>query len=153
MNEEQLIEHLSQIIDRDRILEDISDRYSYSYDASFGTYLPDVVVQPTSALEVSHIMKLANKHLIPVYPRGQGTSLSGGPLPVKGGIVLDLSQWKDRLDVYPDDMVAVVSPGVLTAAINEAAMAHGLMYPLIQAALMSLRSEETLQRIQVGRAD
>ncbi len=129
MNEEQLIEHLSQIIDRDRILNDISDRYSYSYDASFGTYLPDVVVQPTSAQEVSQIMKLANKHLIPVYPRGQGTSLSGGPLPVKGGIVLDLSQWKDRLDVYPDDMVAVVSPGILTAAINEAAMEYGLMYP------------------------
>ncbi len=129
MKGEELIDKLSQVIQHDRILNDISDRYSYSYDASFGTYLPDVVVQPTSAQEVSQIMKLANKHLIPVYPRGQGTSLSGGPLPVKGGIVLDLSQWKDRLDVYPDDMVAVVSPGILTAAINEAAMEYGLMYP------------------------
>ncbi|MBN8210440.1 FAD-binding protein [Bacillus sp. NTK071] len=129
MRGEELIQVISDIVDRDRILVDRSDLYSYSYDASFGLYLPEVVVQPRSAEEVSQLMKLANMSKIPVYPRGQGTSLSGGPLPVKGGIVLDLSQWNDRLDIYADDMVAVVSPGVLTATINEAAMEHGLMYP------------------------
>lgn len=74
-------------------------------------------------------MKLANQYEIPVYPRGQGTSLSGGPLPVKGGIVLDFSQWNDKLEIYPEDMMAIVAPGVLTADINNAALKEGLIYP------------------------
>ncbi|WP_156289594.1 FAD-binding oxidoreductase [Oceanobacillus salinisoli] len=117
------------IKEQKRILTDKADLYSYSYDASFGVHLPDIVVQPKSAQEVTHIMKLANKHLIPVYPRGQGTSLSGGPLPVKGGIVLDFSKWDDKLEIDREDMVAIVSPGVLTSNINDAAMEQGFIYP------------------------
>lgn len=102
---------------------------SYSFDASFGTFTPDVVVQAQSTREVSEVMKLANTHQVAVYPRGQATGLSGGSLPIKGGIVLDLSQWNDTLIIDPIDMVAVVSPGVITAHINDAAMEEGLIYP------------------------
>jgi glycolate oxidase len=123
------IAELKSLVRTGKVLTDESDRFSYSYDGSFGTYLPDAVVQARSAEEVSNIMKLANREKIPVYPRGQSTSLSGGPLPVKGGIVLDCSQWNTKLEVYPDDLIAVVSPGVLTAKINEAAGEFGLMYP------------------------
>lgn len=130
MNQKQLESLLKAIkIEEKRILTDIVDLYSYSYDASFGMHVPDIVVQPKSTSEVSKIMKLANEYEIPVYPRGQGTSLSGGPLPVKGGIVLDLSKWDQQLTVDPEDMIAVVSPGVLTADINDAAMKEGLIYP------------------------
>ncbi|MFD1170713.1 FAD-binding oxidoreductase [Oceanobacillus caeni] len=130
MEQQQLVVLLKNIIKEDkRILTDKVDLYSYSYDASFGVHLPDVVVQPKSTKEVSKLMKLANQYEIPVYPRGQGTSLSGGPLPVKGGMVLDLSKWDDKLIVNHEDMVAVVSPGVLTADINSAAMNKGLIYP------------------------
>ena len=117
------------ISDKQRILTEKVDLYSYSFDASFGTYMPDIVVQATATEEVAHIMKLANKYEIPVYPRGHATSLSGGPLPVHGGIVLDLSKWDNTLEIHPEDMVAVVSPGVITAHINEAAMEKGLIYP------------------------
>jgi glycolate oxidase len=117
------------ISDANRVLVDEVDRYSYAFDASFGVYLPDIVVQPISAEEVSGLMKLANQYEVPVCPRGQGTSLSGGPLPVRGGIVLDFAQWDQTLEVDPEDMVAVVSPGVLTANINNAANEYGLMYP------------------------
>ena len=117
------------ILEPKRILTDKADLYSYAFDASFGMFLPDVVVQPKATEEVVQIMKLANKFKVPVYPRGQGTSLSGGPLPVEGGIVLDFSQWNDKLIVDPEDMVAVVSPGVLTANINEEALKFGLIYP------------------------
>ncbi|WP_017726301.1 FAD-binding oxidoreductase [Halalkalibacterium ligniniphilum] len=118
-----------KIQDQKRILTKEADRYSYAYDASFGFHLPDLVIQPPATEEVAAVMKLANTYKVPVYPRGQGTSLSGGPLPVKGGVVLDLSQWNDKLEIDKDDMVAVVSPGVLTAKIDEAATEFGFMYP------------------------
>lgn len=125
----QITEIKGLIGDAKRVLTDESDLFSYSFDASFGTYLPDIVVQPKSAEEVAKIMKLANRDLIPVYPRGQSTSLSGGPLPVKGGIVLDMSRWSEKLEIDIEDLVAVVSPGVLTADIHKAAEKRGLMYP------------------------
>lgn len=121
---------ISEIISEEkRILTDQADLYSYAFDASFGMFLPEVVVQPKETKEVVAIMKLANSYEIPVYPRGQGTSLSGGPLPVEGGIVLDLSQWNNKLIIDPEDMVAVVSPGVLTADIHTAALSYGMIYP------------------------
>lgn len=113
----------------DRLLLKREDLMSYSYDASFGTYIPEAVCQVKSVEEVSEILKLANRELIPVTPRGQASSLSGGPLPVYGGIVIDVSQWKDVLNIDKDDMVAVVSPGVITVAIDRAASKVGLMYP------------------------
>lgn len=117
------------ILDHKRILFNPEDLYSYSFDASFGTHLPEFVVQVKSTEEVSKVMKIANQEKIPVTPRGQASSLSGGPLPVKGGIVLDVSLWNDRLTINPDDMIAIVSPGVITARIDEAANKFGLMYP------------------------
>lgn len=130
VKQEELAGLLEQIInDKKRILTDKVDLYSYSFDASFGVHLPDIVVQPKATEEVAAIMKLANEYQVPVYPRGQATSLSGGPLPVNGGIVLDLSKWDDLLEVDVEDMVAVVSPGVLTANINDAALKEGLIYP------------------------
>lgn len=116
-------------IDPERILTDKVDRYSYSFDASFGTYLPDIVVQLKSTEEVVKLMKLANKYKIPVYPRGQATGLSGGSLPVKGGIVLDLAHWDNLLIIDKEDMVVTVSPGIITSKIDHAASEVGLMYP------------------------
>ncbi|WP_085991165.1 FAD-binding oxidoreductase [Oceanobacillus senegalensis] len=130
MDQAKLIELVKMVItDDNRILIDKADLYSYSFDASFGSYLPELVVQPKSTKEVSALMKLANKYGIPIYPRGQGTSLSGGPLPVNGGIVLDLSTWNEKLEIDVEDMIAIVSPGVLTASIHEAALEKGFIYP------------------------
>ncbi|WP_370465040.1 FAD-binding oxidoreductase [Neobacillus kokaensis] len=117
------------IVNKKRILQRREDLFSYSFDASFGTHLPELVLQPISTDEVVGVVKLANLYKIPLYPRGRGTSLSGGPLPVNGGIVLDFSLWKDKLIIDPDDSIAVVSPGVLTADINAKANEFGFMYP------------------------
>ncbi|WLR52033.1 FAD-linked oxidase C-terminal domain-containing protein [Bacillus tianshenii] len=120
---------LSEIIEPSRVLTEEADCWSYSFDASFGTWLPDAVVQVLSTEETVRVVKFANNEQIPIYPRGQGTCLSGGPLPVNGGIVLDVSQWRATIDIHADDMVAVVSPGVLTKQINDEAQKFGLMYP------------------------
>ncbi|HLR74771.1 MAG TPA: FAD-linked oxidase C-terminal domain-containing protein [Virgibacillus sp.] len=130
MDQQTLKTLISDIIrDEHRILTESVDLYSYSFDASFGTYLPDIVIQANTVEEVAQVMKFANTYEIPVYPRGHATSLSGGTLPVKGGIVLDLSRFNRLLEIYPEDMVAIASPGVITADINEAALKYGLIYP------------------------
>ncbi|MFB4164019.1 FAD-binding oxidoreductase [Alteribacillus sp. JSM 102045] len=123
------INELKSFFSANQVLTELADRYSYSFDGSFGEYLPEAVVQVKTKEEVVHVMKIANQYKVPVTPRGQGTCLSGGPLPVKGGIVLDTSQWPARIDVTPDDLIAVVSPGVLTASINQEIEKYGLMYP------------------------
>lgn len=123
------INEIRTIVKSGRVLTDESDRFSYSFDGSFGTYLPDVVIQTKSVEELAALVILANREKIPVYPRGQATSLSGGPLPVQGGMVLDLSVMDDLLDIHEEDLIAVVSPGVLTSNIHKAAEQKGLMYP------------------------
>lgn len=123
------IQEIEAIVKTGRVLTDESDRFSYSFDGSFGTFLPDAVVQTKSTEELASLVKFANREKIPLYPRGQATSLSGGPLPVKGGIVLDLSVMNDLLEVHEEDLVAVVSPGVLTSDIHKAAEQKGFMYP------------------------
>ncbi|MDU2240859.1 MAG: FAD-linked oxidase C-terminal domain-containing protein [Paenibacillus sp.] len=117
------------VADPERVLTRQQDLASYSYDASFGAYFPEIVVQPLITSEVAGIVRLAYEASIPVYPRGKSTSLSGGPLPVEGGIVLDLSKMNQVLDIVPDDLIAIVSPGVVTGDIHRAAEKYGLMYP------------------------
>ncbi|MFB6804522.1 FAD-binding oxidoreductase [Peribacillus butanolivorans] len=123
------LQEIDAIIKTGKVYTDESDRFSYSFDASFGTYLPDIVIQTKSTEELVSLVKFANREKIPLYPRGQSTSLSGGPLPVKGGIVLDLSVMNDILEIHEEDLVAVVSPGVLTSNIHKAAEQKGFMYP------------------------
>lgn len=108
---------------------DVSDLVSYGFDASFGQYMPDYVVQVLSTEDVQNVVKLADEYIIPIYARGASTSLSGGALPVKGGIVVDFSQWNDEFEIYPDDLIIKTRPGVITGKIHALAERHNLMYP------------------------
>ena len=96
-------------------------------DASFA-HMPDMVVKPASAKEIAAIMKLANRELIPVTPRGAGSGLSGGAVPVFGGIVLSLERMNRILEIDRENMVVVVEPVVVTNDINEAVQEYGLFY-------------------------
>ncbi|PIC66189.1 glycolate oxidase subunit GlcD [Sporosarcina sp. P21c] len=125
----ELLNLIEQEIPRERILDSLANRYSYSFDASFGEYLPDIIVQATTKEEVSFLLKLANEHQFPVYPRGTATSLSGGSLAVHGGVMLDISQFEKKLIVDQENLLAIVSPSVITSEIHEAAESVGLFYP------------------------
>ncbi|KMY54028.1 FAD-binding protein [Bacillus sp. FJAT-27231] len=127
--DKHVLEEIKQIVSEERIFLDLAERYSYSYDASFGEYLPEIAIQPISAEEISQLVKLANKYIIPVYPRGAATSLSGGPLPVKGGMVLDMTRLNKKLMIDRENLLAIVSPGVITADIHKKAEEAGLFYP------------------------
>lgn len=127
--EQRLLEQIKAIVSNGRVLTEKNDLFSYSFDGSFGTFVPEVVVQPKDVQEIAELVRWCNTKKVVITPRGQSTSLSGGPLPVKGGIVLDLSVMNEILEVDEEDLVAVVSPGVLTSDIHKAAESKGLMYP------------------------
>jgi glycolate oxidase len=92
-------------------------------------YMPEVVVQPATTQDVSQIMAYCNEHLLPVTPRGAGTGLSGGALPVKGGVVLDMKRFDKVLHVDKRNFQVTTEPGVITQVLQEQLKADGLFYP------------------------
>jgi glycolate oxidase subunit GlcD len=90
---------------------------------------PEVVVTPADANGVSAVMRIAARHRVPVTPRGAGTGLSGGALPVHGGIVLSTRALDRIVEIDRDNLMAVVEPGVITQVFQEAVEAVGLFYP------------------------
>jgi glycolate oxidase len=103
---------------------------AYSRDATpLFQSRPDVVVTPRDAGEVAEVLKLATARSIPVVPRGAGSNLCAGTVPLRGGIVLSLTRMNRILEIAPEEMLARAEPCVSTAALNDAAAAHGLFYP------------------------
>jgi len=90
---------------------------------------PQVVVTPGSAEEISAILKIANPERIPVTARGAGTSIEGNPVPLFGGIVVDMQRFDKIVEIRPADFVAVVEAGVGYKDLNKAAGRHGLFFP------------------------
>ena len=90
--------------------------------------MPEAVVRPRTAEEIAAILKLANRERIPVTPRGGGTGLSGGAVPVHGGIVLALDRMNRILEIDTENLVAVVEPGVITNDIDLAVKEYGLFF-------------------------
>jgi glycolate oxidase len=105
------------------------DLMCYSYDSSGMEYLPAAVAFPCSAFEISAIMQLASQELFPVIPRGAGTGMTGGALPVQGGLVLATSRLNRILEIDRENQVAVVEPGVITGKFQAAVRKEGLFYP------------------------
>ncbi len=89
---------------------------------------PAVVVFPADAAEVAAVVRLANRHRIPVTPRGGGSGLSGGAVPMHGGIVLAMGRMNQILEIDDMNMVAVVQPGVVTRDLDRALEPHGLFF-------------------------
>jgi glycolate oxidase len=92
-------------------------------------FAPDVVVTPLTAEQVAAVLQLATRHRVPVTPRGAGTGLSGGALPVYGGIVLSTRGMDRILEIDRENLMAVVEPGVITQVFQETVEAQGLFYP------------------------
>jgi len=90
---------------------------------------PDVVVWPLSSEEISQILKIADERRIPVTPWGAGTSLEGNPIPVEGGIVLDLQQMNHILELKTGDLQVRVEAGVICKELNQYLSRYGLFFP------------------------
>ena len=94
-----LDEKLIGIVGQENFTNQLEELVPYSYDASMNVHRPDAAVWPESTEQVSKIVDLANRFKIPVVPRGAGTSLSGGVIPIRGGIIIDLSRMNRILEI------------------------------------------------------
>ncbi|RYY51453.1 MAG: FAD-binding protein [Chitinophagaceae bacterium] len=92
-------------------------------------YPPEVVLRPETVDAVSKVMAYCNQHHIPVTPRGAGTGLSGGALPVHGGVLLDMKRFNKIIQLDKRNLQVTVEPGVITQELQEHVKAEGLMYP------------------------
>src|SRR6218665_2342686 len=96
----QIISELKQIVGDVYVFADAENRTNYGHDETEAlVFLPEAVVKPRTAQEISQILQLANTHVIPVTPRGAGTGLSGGALPVHGGIILSMERFNQILQI------------------------------------------------------
>jgi glycolate oxidase len=130
MLEKKIITQLSNVVGKDAVLTSREDLNAYSYDGTATwAHEPDVVVLPTTVEQVSRILKLADEGKIPVTPRGAGTNVSGGSIPIKGGIVLCTTRMNKILDINKTNLTATVEPGVVLQDFNLALAKQGLFYP------------------------
>jgi len=127
----KILKKLSDITGNDFVFTDEESIEKFSRDETEDfAFPPEVIVKPDSAEQISSIIKLANENNIPVIPRGGGTGLSGGALPVEGGICISMERFNRILEIDENNFQAVVEPGVITQVFQEELESRGLFYPV-----------------------
>lgn len=125
----RVIETLRNIVGPEHLRLDPSDFEAYATDGTKLRFMPDAVIFPGNAQEVSAILIQADQERFPVIPRGAGTGMSGGALPVAGGLVLSLERFDRILLIDEDNLIAKVEPGVITAHLQAEVEKRALFYP------------------------
>lgn len=125
-----LVDTLRRIVSNpDAVIDDEADLRAFECDGlSAYRQLPMIAVLPESVAEIAEILKFCAYEGVNVVPRGAGTSLSGGALPLADGVLLGLGKFNKILDVDYDNRCAVVQPGVTNLAITQAVEADGFYY-------------------------
>jgi glycolate oxidase len=129
MISKSIADTLRSIVGDAWFLDSPEDLATYAYDGFLPEFKPDAVVIPGSTEEISQIMKLANREMFYVTPRGAGTNICGGSVAKKGGIIMAFHRLSKIVEIDTDNMCAVVQPGVVNADLQKAVAVHGLMYP------------------------
>jgi len=127
----EIVDRLIKIVGKKNVLTDREKMEPYSYDETPKeqyAHMPEVVVTPKTAEQIAEIVKLANKELIPITPRGAGSGLSGGAIPTFGGIVISVEKMNKILEIDYKNMMMVLEPGVVTNDINALVAEKGLFY-------------------------
>lgn len=123
-----LLRELREVLGAEHVLSEPGDLLAYEYDASNFTAVPDLAVLPGSAAEVAQVLRIAARHGAPVIPRGAGTGVAGGALPIVGGVVVVMTRMNRILEIDLPNRVAVVEPGVTNIEITRAVAADGYFY-------------------------
>jgi len=122
---------IKSIVGDEAVITSHADLEKYSHDETEDLhYYPEVVAKPKSPQEISELMRLCNEHLIPVTPRGAGTGLSGGALPIMGGLVIAMERFNHILAIDEQNLQATVEPGVITEEFMNRVAEKGLLYPV-----------------------
>ena len=113
-----------------RLIDDPQKLEDFSKDGTPNLrYRPEIAVEASEVASVQALLRLANELRFPVTPRGLGTGLAGGALPVLGGVVLSLARMNRIIAIEPRNMIAVVEPGAVNLDLKNAVREHGLFYP------------------------
>lgn len=124
------IDRISAEIGQAKITADPDILETYSRDETSGLAAsPEAVVRAQCTEDVSAVMKICSEENVPVIPRGAGTGVTGGAVPVRGGIVLSLEKMNRIIEIDSKNMIAVAEPGAITGDIQKLALESGLMYP------------------------
>lgn len=127
---ESTLSKLGEIVKKKNLLLDPVHLEAYSYDGTpILRQLPEAVIFPENTEQISQIMKLANEEKFSVVPRGSGTGLSGGSVPVENSIVLVLTRWDKILEIDDENLTSWVEPGVITETLQSKVEKIGLFYP------------------------
>ena len=125
-----ILSQFEAIIGKQNVLFDDESLNNYGHDETEDlVFLPEVVLKPGTPEEISAILKICNKELIPVTPRGAGTGLSGAALPVHGGVILSMERFNKILKIDERNLQAIVEPGVINEVFQNAAKEKNLFYP------------------------
>ncbi|QDP41392.1 glycolate oxidase subunit GlcD [Radiobacillus deserti] len=119
-----------EIVGLENVADSKASQLVYSFDATpqFQS-MPDIILSPRNTKEISAIVKLCNKHRIPIVPRGSGTNLSAGTTPLQGGVVLLFKHLDQILEIDEENLTVTTQPGVNTLELTKAVEAKGLFYP------------------------
>lgn len=129
MIQKEILKYFQSNFGRDRFTTDKEDLICYAYDAMNTSYLPDAVFFPETTEDVIRIMKIADENRISIVPRGAGSGLTGGSIPVNGGIVISFESMNRIKKIDAENLTAVVEPGVVTGELHKKVEAMGLFYP------------------------
>jgi len=120
---------IRSIVGDEWFLDTPEDLAVYSYDGFLPEFKPDGVIVPGNRDEISKIMRVANREKINIIPRGAGTNICGSSVAREGGIIITFHRLNKILEIEPENMCAVVQPGVVNADLQKAVTGYGLMYP------------------------
>lgn len=125
-----IIEEFKQFVGEEYVLVDAEALQNYGRDETENLlFLPEVVIRPRTAREISNIFKICNEYKIPVTPRGGGTGLSGGALPQFGGVLISLDRMNAIISIDERNLQVTTEPGVITEVLQNAVKEKGLFYP------------------------
>ncbi|PWM42875.1 MAG: glycolate oxidase subunit GlcD [Clostridiales bacterium] len=127
---EQLKNEFEAAVGAENVLTQYEDLVCYSFDATMNVdpQVPLAVVIPESSQQISEIVKIAKREKIPLFPRGAGTNLSGGTVPVDKGIVISMCKMNKIIEIDEDNLTATVQAGVVIEELINAAKKVGLLY-------------------------
>ncbi|MEE9601270.1 MAG: FAD-binding oxidoreductase, partial [Thermoplasmata archaeon] len=137
-SEEKVIARFESLLGKGRVLTAGEDVEPYSHDESvIEPSPPACALYPKTADEVTGIVSIAGEESFPLTPRGGGTGLSGGAIPVRGGAVVSFEKMDRIIDIDEADNMAVVEPGVINGVLQREAEGRGLFYPVNPASMDS----------------
>ena len=123
------IAFFQELLENNTFVDD-ENKYKYSHDETEDiSVLPEIVLKPQSPQEIASILSYCNEHKIPVTPSGARTGLSGGAIPLHGGVALSLEKFNKIISIDENNHQVTVEPGVITQVLQDAVKEKGLFYP------------------------